>query len=844
MIKLKNICKRYISKNKHETLALNNVTLEFDDHGMVFILGKSGSGKTTLLNVLGGLDCYNDGDMKILNVSSKKFSQKDFDSYRNTYIGFVFQDYNLLEDYDVYSNITIALKLQRKKVNEEKIDKLLKSLNLLELKGRKVNELSGGQKQRVAIARALVKNPKIILADEPTGNLDSENGEQVLKLLKQISKNKLVIIVSHDKESANTHGDRIIEIKDGILINDNNPIIDNNISEEYKTIESKLPIKDCLKLGWSSISHKKCKLFFTILLSTFAMIFLSLSFLLATYNLSLSHAKYMKQEGQSYIQIEKKAYQDSADYKGANTHLNNKDIQNINGILNRKDYDIVYRFSNEYANLNIIDVMNLNIILDIENDKTDVYLTSFTPEIVEIDSTFSKEKIIGNIPTAYNEIVISNYLADLIIQYGIKTGEQDEYGMYEKFYPSNYDELVNASKKFTFGNIENIKIVGIIEYDMDKFQVLKNYKKYGGSLVEDLSYLAHFIYNKIYVKEGFIDFYNDTDANLLSLDYEYELSSNDVEFRDFLSDTSINYLNNQIEYYNGIEWVQTDKLNKNQMILNVQQTKNFNLTDYMNQLSDYLNSHPNLEQQEAEKTFFTRYINTNIIGQHVNLKVSLDDFEEIFENIEIIGITGMLDDENETYFSKELLSEYIGSNFSAIGVRITENDEKKLRKILSEFPIYGEYSAETPYSESIRVHMDTINMLKRFTSYVSIALLLFTVILISNFIFTSIHYQRKNIGILRALGTRQNDIIKIFILEGFIISNFTGVLSTFGLMEISTLLNNTILSGADLALTPFIVHFQIVLYLFVTIFIIIVISSIIPLVKFSKMKPVDVIYNK
>jgi ABC-type lipoprotein export system ATPase subunit/ABC-type lipoprotein release transport system permease subunit len=844
MIKLKGICKRYISKSRNETLALNNVTLEFDDHGMVFILGKSGSGKTTLLNVLGGLDCYNAGDMEILNVSSKTFSQKDFDSYRNTYIGFIFQDYNLLEDFDVYNNIAIALKLQRKKVNNTKIDKLLKSLNLMELKTRKVNELSGGQKQRVAIARALVKNPKIILADEPTGNLDSENGEQVLKLLKEISKDKLVIIVSHDKESAKIYGDRIIEIKDGIVINNNSPILDNAILNEYKTMEAKLPIKDCLKLGWSSISHKKCKLIFTILLSTFAMIFLSLSFLLTTYNLSLSHAKYMKQERQSYIQIEKKTYKDSADHRGANIHLNNKDIQNISKMLNQRDYDIVYRFSNEYANLDIIDVMKLNIVLDIENDTTDVYFTSFTPEIVEVDDTFDRERIIGNIPTAYNEILISNYLADLIIQYGIKTREQDEYGMFENFYPSNYDELLNASKYFTLGNIENIKIVGIIKYDIDKFQVLKNDTKYGGPLIKDMVALSNFIYNKIYVKKGFIDLYNRNQSNQLSLDYKYELSSDDIEFRNFLPDTSINYLNRKIEYYNGAEWLQVENLKKNQMILNVQQTKNFNLTAYMNQLSDYLNSQPDLEEREAEKVFFTKHINTNIIGKHINLKVSLDNYDESFEDIEIIGLIGMLDDENQTYLSESLLSKYIGSNFSAIGVRIAENDEKKLRKLFSEFPIYGEYSAETPYSYDIRSHMDTINMLRKFTSYLSVALLLFAIILISNFIFTSIHYQKKNIGILRALGTRQNDIIKIFILEGFIISIFTGILSTIGLIEVSTLLNNTILSGVGLVLTPFLVNFRIVFYLFITIFIITGISSIIPLVKFSKMRPVDVIYNK
>ena len=218
MIELKNVSKTYKSKKGNNTKALDNVTLKFDNAGMTFILGKSGSGKSTLLNIIGGLDKYDSGDMSILGKSSKDFTQADFDSYRNTYIGFVFQEFNILEDYDVYENVILALQLQQKEIDKNKVNILLEKLELKDLKHRKVNELSGGQKQRVAIARALIKNPKVILADEPTGNLDSTTGKQVMDLLKEISKEKLVIIVSHDKESANTYGDRIIEIKDGFMV--------------------------------------------------------------------------------------------------------------------------------------------------------------------------------------------------------------------------------------------------------------------------------------------------------------------------------------------------------------------------------------------------------------------------------------------------------------------------------------------------------------------------------------------------------------------------------------------------------------------------------------------------
>lgn len=230
MIELKNVSKTYKSKKGNNTKALDNVTLKFDNAGMTFILGKSGSGKSTLLNIIGGLDKYDSGDMSILGKSSKDFTQADFDSYRNTYIGFVFQEFNILEDYDVYENVILALQLQQKEIDKNKVNILLEKLELKDLKHRKVNELSGGQKQRVAIARALIKNPKVILADEPTGNLDSTTGKQVMDLLKEISKEKLVIIVSHDKESANTYGDRIIEIKDG-----GNNSLKNKIADHRKS---------------------------------------------------------------------------------------------------------------------------------------------------------------------------------------------------------------------------------------------------------------------------------------------------------------------------------------------------------------------------------------------------------------------------------------------------------------------------------------------------------------------------------------------------------------------------------------------------------------------------------
>ena len=220
MIEVKNLKKTYVTKGNVVTKALDDVSITFPEKGLIFLLGKSGSGKSTLLNICGGLDEADSGEIIIMGKSSKKFSSSDFDSYRNTFIGFIFQDYNILNEFSVSENLALALELQGKKASKEKITELLDSVDLSGFEKRKPNTLSGGQKQRIAIARALIKEPKIIMADEPTGALDSKTGKQVFDTLKKLSENHLIIVVSHDREFAEIYGDRIIELKDGQILSD------------------------------------------------------------------------------------------------------------------------------------------------------------------------------------------------------------------------------------------------------------------------------------------------------------------------------------------------------------------------------------------------------------------------------------------------------------------------------------------------------------------------------------------------------------------------------------------------------------------------------------------------
>ncbi len=259
MLEVKNLKKIYKTKNDVVTEALNGVSIQFPEKGLVFLLGKSGSGKSTLLNVCGGLDEPTEGEIIVKGRSSKDFTQSDFDSYRNTFVGFVFQEYNILDEFSVEDNIALALELQGKPKDKKAIKKLLKEVDLDGFSKRKPNTLSGGQKQRIAIARALIKSPEIIMADEPTGALDSATGKQVFETLKKLSRDKLIVVVSHDKDFAEEYGDRIIELKDGKILSDvtKTEVKTEELSENINSFGDMLCVKNGVELTESDFQKIK-----------------------------------------------------------------------------------------------------------------------------------------------------------------------------------------------------------------------------------------------------------------------------------------------------------------------------------------------------------------------------------------------------------------------------------------------------------------------------------------------------------------------------------------------------------------------------------------------------------
>ena len=283
MLELKNITKVYEMANFKQT-ALSKVNINFRESEFVSILGPSGSGKTTLLNIIGGLDKYTSGDLIINGISTKKYKDSDWDSFRNHRVGFVFQSYNLISHQSILSNVELALTLSGVK-KEERIKRAREALIKVGLKdhiNKKPNQLSGGQMQRVAIARALVNNPDILLCDEPTGALDTKTSEEVMSILKKISKDKLVVMVTHNEKLAKTYSTRIISIKDGVVTDDTNPYTDtyeykeDKVTKSTKTKKTSMSFLTALSLSFNNLLTKKGRTILTAFAGSIGIIGISL----------------------------------------------------------------------------------------------------------------------------------------------------------------------------------------------------------------------------------------------------------------------------------------------------------------------------------------------------------------------------------------------------------------------------------------------------------------------------------------------------------------------------------------------------------------------------------------
>ena len=422
MLKLENITKIYEGKN-FKQIALNDVTLAFRKNEFVSILGPSGSGKSTLLNIIGGLDKYTSGNLIIDGVSTRKYKERDWNNYRSKKVGFIFQNYNLINHQTVLSNVLLALNIvgNSKRENIKLARKVLKDVGLENYIKKRPKELSGGQMQRVAIARALVTNPDIILCDEPTGALDSQTSIQIMEILKNISKDKLVIMVTHNVSLANKYSNRVIALKDGIITYDTNPYEEEGYS--LKKIKSKRKSMNkftSLSLSLQNLLTKKSRTLLTSFAGSIGIIGIALIL-----SLSKGAQKYIdkieKETFSSYPITIEKSYIDYQNlFENGKASCNNGNICSIddlsNNVINDNKINSISNFSNilkqNYENINnyTLDI-NYNYDIDLNIYKSDKKIENtslYFKEFFGNDSPLLKEYtlVYGKLPEKYNELVI------------------------------------------------------------------------------------------------------------------------------------------------------------------------------------------------------------------------------------------------------------------------------------------------------------------------------------------------------------------------------------------------------------------------------------------------------
>ena len=821
MIELRNITKIYHSKKGTSTKALYNIDLNIGNTGMVFIVGKSGSGKSTLLNLLGGLDNPTNGDIVINGKKISTFTEKEYDSYRNSHVGFIFQEFNVLEEYNVYQNIELALKLQNEKTSKENIQKLLEILGIEELKFRRINELSGGQKGRVAIARALVKNPELILADEPTGNLDQKTGKQIFEILKNISKDRLVIIISHNMEAAREYADRIIELKDGNIVSDTG----KSINIENSTLElkkSKLPFPYAFKMAFTRFKMKPFRLFMTVILTAMSLIFMGITVNCALFQTERFVTNVMKDNKDYVYDIHYSSFGRfglEEDFE-----LTDKNIQELKQITN--------------SNLNVGYILYDNgAILNFKFGKNDnssaYYIEPSELHFIEIEDDRILENIIGTVPQNSNEIVIHKYLADYIIKYGIVLADISLY------IPKNYNEIVTSKKEIKLGE-NSVIITGIIDEDDRLYLKAKETEKFSSEKLENYFHSNYQSKGNITYVKGF------TDNAILRGDKTSILSKIELKSDRGTSATNeIKVIEEDTRIITKEEETNVFSLDKNEVILSLNSLKELE-GNFDTKFNTYLKEHGNGIYSELLEEFTSIYIKENIDNVSVYLNsLSEDDLDGKRIPLQLIGVS--LNENN--YISNE----YEPIIKKVTYVKVYDNNIEHLMNTFKQLVLRThlgdkEYGNYYNYSVNNLEYMTTViglyDTLLLYILIVSMIFILFTFLLFSNFITLSISYSKKEIGILRSLGARNVDIIKIFVYESLFIGLISWIISMVGFFIICHFLNQSLFGNSYFIMRGIIMHPLIpIITLALTIFIALFVTTA-PITRITKIKPIDIILNR
>jgi len=474
MLEVIDLFKSYSTKKGPKVTAVDHVSLSFPETGLVFILGRSGAGKSTFLNLLGGLDKADSGEIRIDGKSSKEFKDADYDAYRNTYLGFVFQEYNLLSEYSVKGNLELALSLQGEKGDPSLFSQALAAVNLSGYEDRRVNELSGGQRQRVAIARALIKNPKVILADEPTGALDSESSLEVLNLLKRLSEDKLVIVVSHDQGFAKQFADRIITFKDGKVVED------ENLNPKQKSLQnptqlvwrkSHLRLGNSLKIAWSSCFRKPVKLAVSVLLTSIAFTLLGVATSAERFDIQTSGVEALQYTKSNYLTMQKQ-YLESTDEKG--------NYRTVQMPLGQDDLDALAQktglhFEGRLANKNFALQANYADV----KVKAYYYYPVATQALYPSDAIPAEFSLVsGRLPQEENELCITLRELEAFQHFGYKAYDSKSYkNVTTSGAEIDQDSILGKGLSGTEGSPALYAIVGVVDthFDSTPFVSLKTF---------------------------------------------------------------------------------------------------------------------------------------------------------------------------------------------------------------------------------------------------------------------------------------------------------------------------------------------------------------------------------
>lgn len=914
MLETKELVKIYKPKKGVPVTALDKVSLKFPDKGMVFLLGKSGSGKSTLLNVLGGLDSYDGGEIIIKGVSSKNFKQQHFDSYRNTYVGFIFQEYNVLDEFSVGANIALAIELQNRKASDGEINDILKQVDLEGFGNRKPNELSGGQKQRVAIARALVKKPQIIMADEPTGALDSNTGRQVFDTLKKLSETKLVIVVSHDREFAEQYADRIIELSDGVVVSDVEldtapaaeeektvPQFHDNIVEvpcgyhlteqdrekinayieklkegsleitvsrknqsakrfvktdtskiksedgsQFKLIKSKLPLKNAFKIGAGGLKHKKIRLVFTILLSCIAFGLFGLSDTFGAYNhiktctnsLVDSEVKYLSVAKSKKIDNNGNYYWRDYGYKISENNLT--EISKGVGVPMHGVYTP--------ANSDLSFDVQTNPEVELTETEYNIYSRAFSG-FAEIDysviDNMGFEFLAGTLPDGTrDEIAVSEYIFEIFKKAEYFDGETyntakdgTKTPIYQKI--NEVNDLIG--KTITLNNVK-YTITAVIDtgFDISRYTSLTEKKDHQTKAEQMVDYVLYneFCSSSAYsyaglimvgsekmekliserppmseITEGYINFYSPTDN--YSVDSNYMATFDDIKGENII-------------------WIDGEKktLGEKEIIATL---------DVINPYNEELGSEAFAKSLKSKNTLSAWEYN------FYN--------DENTEGWKLVGIIDNVTEGNKSKLNSTLVtSDSVFKKYTegsdkiySFAVGAMPEDKEEVRSAVA-YCYREDSNIRYQVQNSVTFELDSVNdalkILSKYFFWIGIGFAAFAALMLANFIGTSISYKKQEIGILRAIGSRSNDVFRIFFAESFIIAMINFVLSSIGVFAATVIINQLMRTEVGILIT--ILSFgirQLLLLLAVSIFVAFI-ASFLPVKRIASKRPIDAIRNR